>query len=230
MTSEQNKLDGIGENKNSLSKNVLPIGLIIIAILLFRSSLAKSKNGIDNTKVTRIILSPTPTVKVEMSVEEIRESISQKLEKLKEERQKDTPLPTPTSISPQQIFQEIGTKGAKESSVTALQQSDGSWVVTNIINDWPELSAETFVKEWVRNFMYEVYHSGYQIKQVGVTITAPRHIGKYVRAWLGVNQAKTITNDYWNMGPTNFYNWLIDVETSRDEPNRANRTFVEDNL
>jgi len=143
-----------------------------------------------------------------------------------------TPTPQTVLESPEQKFQEIGTKVAKESSVTALQQSDGTWVVTNIINDWSELFIGTFVKGWVRNFMYEVYHSGYQIKQVGVTVNAPRHIGKYVRAWLGVNQAKTITDDYWEdyLSPTNFYNWLIDVETSRNEPDRANRTFVEDNL
>ncbi len=64
-------------------------------------------------------------------------------------------------------------------------------LLVNIVNSWPESFVGTAVKLWAYNFMNEVYHSGYPIKQVGVTVNSTKSIGKYFRAFLGVNQVKT---------------------------------------
>lgn len=144
--------------------------------------------------------------------------------------EKPTPTPTPDH---QEIFSKIAREeaGGEETMVSAIQQEDGEWVVVNVVNKWPELFAGTAVKLWALNFISGVYHSGYPIKQVGITVNSPKSIGKYFRAFLGKNQANTLTEDDWkSFSASPFYTWLKDVETSRDEPDRANRTFVEDNL
>ncbi|MFZ5366503.1 MAG: hypothetical protein ACOZBZ_04435 [Patescibacteria group bacterium] len=163
------------------------------------------------------VSSPTPT-------------LTPTIEPTPKPTEKPTPTPTP---DPQEIFSKIAREeaGGEETMVSAIQQEDGEWVVVNIVNKWPELFAGTTVKLWALNFISGVYHSGYPIKQAGITVNSPKSIGKYFRAFLGKNQANSLTEDDWkSFSASPFYTWLKDVETSRDEPDRANRTFVEDNL
>lgn len=65
----------------------------IVYFLLISSFKSNSNNKLKNREVSTIaptvVLSPVPTVKEERSVEEIRKSISEEIEKLKEEESKD---------------------------------------------------------------------------------------------------------------------------------------------
>lgn len=112
--------------------------------------------------------------------------------------------------------------------IQATRHDDGGWWVVQIMNWWPEFGANFAIKSITRNFIYQVYHSDKNIKQVGITIQSG---GKYSRAFVGANQAKKLKEDDWQyLQPTNFYNWIKEVETSREESDRANATFLEENL
>lgn len=111
--------------------------------------------------------------------------------------------------------------------IQATHQDDGSWIVIQIVNSWPEVMVDFSLKSIARNFIYEVYHSGYTIKQAGITINGPSH--KYFRIFVGFNQVKNLSEDDWKyLLPTNFYNWVKQVETSREEPDRSSATFIEE--
>lgn len=108
-------------------------------------------------------------------------------------------------------------------------ESENRWIVIEIMNRWPEIMVEFSLKSIARDFIYQVYHSGYKIKQAGITINGGS--GKYYRVFLGTNQAKTLTEEDWKyLLPSNFYNWIKEVETSRNEEDRANATFLEENI
>lgn len=108
-------------------------------------------------------------------------------------------------------------------------ENENMWVVIEIMNRWPEVMVEFSLKNITRNFLYDVYHSEYNIKQAGITINGSS--GRYYRVFLGFNQARTLTDEDWKyLMPSNFYEWIKEAETSRNEEDRANATFVEENI
>lgn len=153
-----------------------------------------------------------------------------------------SPTPTSTpgagtspalSMTPEETFSEIAREkaGGKYASVQALKQEDGYWVVTAVVNSWPELFASNTVKLWAFNFISGVYHTDYPIKQAGITINSPISEGKFFRVFLGLNQSGVLTEDDWKaFSQSTFYDWLKSVQTNRNETDRANRTFLEENL
>lgn len=137
------------------------------------------------------------------------------------------------SMTAEETFSEIAREkaGGENITVQALKQEDGYWVVTAIVNKWPELFGGNTVKLWAFNFISGVYHTEYPIKQAGITINSSKVEGKYFTAFLGLNQAGSLTEDDWRaFSQTTFYNWLKSVQTGRDETDRANRTFIEENI
>lgn len=164
-------------------------------------------------KITQPTTTPTPTVEPSPTPSEKDTYLKELFEKM-------------VNVGPDRTAYVTTNNG----HIQAIKQEDGTWIVTKIVNNWPEIFAGTSVKNVALEFISAMYHSNYPVKQVGVTITSSESTGKYFRAFLGANQAKLLKEEDWKMGPSNFYNWLKDVETSRNESDRANRTVVEDNL
>lgn len=78
------------KQKNSILQKIGTIALVWFVYFLFVHNfkdnwIKPNENQISNA-VPTIVLSPTPTVKAEKTVEEIREDISQKVEKIKNEK------------------------------------------------------------------------------------------------------------------------------------------------
>lgn len=118
----------------------------------------------------------------------------------------------------------------EDGSIQAIKQDDDTWVVIKIVDNWPPVMADFGVKLLSLNFIRDIYHSEFPIKQAGINVRAPKHIGKYYRAFLGANQAKTINEELWKTFSTStFHNYLIDISTGREE-DKANSTFVETNI
>ncbi len=113
-----------------------------------------------------------------------------------------------------------------DTTIQAIKQGDDTWVVTKIYKGWPEAFADFGVKTMTYDFIREIYASKFSIKQAGMTINGSG--GKFYRAFLGSNQASA-DSEWKSYGPSNFYNWIKGIETSREE-DRANATFIEENL
>ncbi len=151
----------------------------------------------------------------------------------------NTPVPSPIKTDDylNQLYGEMNKATSNDITVSvdtdrgfiqATRQENEGWWVVQIMNWWPEFGAGFAIKSITRDFIYQVYHSDKNIKQVGITIQSG---GKYSRAFVGINQAKKLKEDDWQyLQATNFYNWIKEVETSREEPDRANATFLEENL
>jgi hypothetical protein len=209
------------ENKNQKSKPNPLIGIIFIIFIIFLiSNLVKSSKVVSEVTKTKI----TPTTTIEPTKPEVRAEATK-------EPEIPTPTVTPQTTNPEDLFSEIGNKYAGDDGrVSSIKKGDGEWIVTIVINSWPEIMGEFGAKTWGRNFIYDVYHSGISIKMAGVTVNSPKSIDKYLRVFVGSNYAKKLSDDDWKyLMPTNFYRWVTDNETSRNV-NDAEKMVIESNF
>jgi len=217
------------ENKNPKPKinPLLGIALIVASIFMVKNIVQHDRQE----KITSIQLEPTKIVVTPTVVATIEPTKPE----VKIEATKEPEIPTPTVIpkatNPEDLFSEIGKKYAGDDGrVSSIKKGDGEWIVTIVINSWPEIMGEFGAKTWGRNFIYDVYHSGIPIKMAGVTVNSPKSIDKYLRVFVGNNYAKKLSDDDWKyLMPTNFYRWVTDNETSRNV-NDAEKMVIESNF
>lgn len=218
------------ENKNQKPKINPLLGIALIVAIIFIVKNLNQQNKQDKIisnqpEVIKVMSTPTTMITIEPIKEEIKIEIT-----------KEPEIPTPTAVSettnPEDLFSEIGKKYAGDDGrVSSIKKDDDEWIVTIVINNWPEIMGEFGAKTWGRNFIYDVYHSGIPIKMAGVTVNSPKSIDKYLRVFVGNNYAKKLSDDDWKyLLPTNFYRWVTDNETSREVTDKANEMVVESNF
>lgn len=197
---------------------VILVGIFTFFAIINSVISSKGKKGIEGQEAGSTISKPssTPTLTPTNTPSPIPTKTNDYLNQLYDEMDKSTPDDIIVSVDTDRGF------------IQATRQDDGGWWVVQIMNWWPEFGANFAIKSITRDFIYQAYHSDKDIRQVGITIQGG---GKYSRAFVGVNQASKLKEDDWQyLQPTNFYNWIKEVVTSREESDRADATFLEENL
>lgn len=157
-------LDNTGKNKDSLSRNVIPIGLLLVVAFLFGSGLAESKNVVNSTKVPTVVLSPTPTIKVERSVEEIRKDISEKLEKIKNEKLSISPSLTPAATPTVGLAEDYSSYLDKMSEILA-DFGEVSITFSEVLSKYPDYSFKDIAALASYSTVLEMYYDKFKAIQ-----------------------------------------------------------------